>query len=270
MGAPSCTPESRLMDVLWAVIAGSAIVLAGIYWRHSTGESRNASTRSVKDLNTLIAWEPQATRVLTAPERLAFVALTRALPEYMVLAQVPLARFIRVPTRHSYSEWLRRVGQLCPDLLVCDATSQVVAVVEVRPPEEQASPRARRRLDRMSRVLKGAGIPLQVWPENSLPSPEAAREAILRQLHGNRPADAAAPESAAASNATAPAAAAATAAQSTQKAPANVPTVSQEFDRDTQPDEVIEMLEPPPSTWFDDLDSGPTPLGAEKKAAASH
>lgn len=264
------------MDVVWAVIAGSAIVLAGIFWRHSRGESSRSggSARSVKDLNTLIAWEPQATRVLTAPERLAFLALTRALPEYIVLAQVPLARFIRVPTRHSYTEWLRRVGQLCPDLLVCDATSQVVAVVEVRPPEEQASPRARRRLDRMSRVLKGAGIPLQVWPENSLPSPEAAREAILRQLHGDRlpePAAAGSPGTKAA-----PAAAASSGRETSvgqpppSTAPANVPTVSREIDFDIQPDEVIEMLEPPPSTWFDDLDSGPTPLGGEKKTAASH
>jgi hypothetical protein len=125
----------------------------------------------------------------------------------------------------------------------------------------------------MSRVLKGAGIPLQVWPENSLPSPEAAREAILRELHGHRPAESAAPaQTVATSNATASAALTAAASQPPQK-PASEPALpgaTRHFDRDTQPDEIIEMLEPPPSTWFDDLDSGPTPLGSEKKATASH
>jgi hypothetical protein len=247
------------MDMLLAVVAGSAVVLAGIYWRHSHG-SAPSSPRAVKDLNTLIAWEPQATRVLTASERRAYMALVRALPEYMVLAQVPLARFIRVPTRHSYSEWLRRVGQLCPDLLICDASSQVVAVVEVRPPEEQASPRAQRRLERMSRVLKGAGIPLSIWPENALPSPEAAREAILRLL--DVPAEPvskpAALDAVRKSAAVPAAAAAATAAVAVAKGAAT--PIVQPLDLELVPDEVIEMHEPPPSTWFDDLDSGPTPL----------
>ncbi len=33
-----------------------------------------------------------------------------------------------------------------------------------------------------------------------------------------------------------------------------------EMDRDSTHDEFIELLEPPPSTWYDELDSGPTPL----------
>ena len=105
--------------------------------------------------------------------------LMRALPAHMILAQVPLARFLKVPTRHSYSEWLSRVGQLCADLVVCDSASQVVAVVDVRPPDDRSSPRALKRLARIRRVLQGAGIPLHVWTENALPSPEQARAAIL-------------------------------------------------------------------------------------------
>jgi hypothetical protein len=37
-----------------------------------------------------------------------------------------------VPTRHSYSDWLTRVGRLTVDLLVCDKSSRVVAVVDIR------------------------------------------------------------------------------------------------------------------------------------------
>ena len=53
---------------------------------------------------------PTATRILTTAERQAYGTLERALPGYMILAQVPLARFLKVPTRHSYAEWLRRAG----------------------------------------------------------------------------------------------------------------------------------------------------------------
>jgi len=35
-----------------------------------------------------------------------------------------------------------------------------------------------------------------------------------------------------------------------------------------EPDEVIEMREPPPSTWFDNLESRPTPLRPRASPAA--
>ena len=101
-------------------------------------------------LDTLAGWPPEPTRILRSSERLAFSTLKLALPGYLILAQVPLARFLSVPKRNSYAEWMRRLGNQCVDFVVCDVTSQVVAVVEVRPPMEhlerqgQGPPRARR------------------------------------------------------------------------------------------------------------------------------
>ncbi len=46
---------------------------------------------------------------------------------------------------------------------------------------------------------------------------------------------------------------------------ARVPSPFEEPDRDSSSDEIIEALEPPPSTWFDEFNSGPTPLGKPKK-----
>lgn len=183
-------------------------------------------------LDTLTAWPPQATRILTTHERLAYSTLLRAFPDYMVLAQVPLSRFLKVPTRHSHAEWLRRVGNMCADLLVCDMASQVVAVVIVQPAGGLMSERAAARRERMTRVLKAVGIRLLVWVENALPSPDAAREAILPT-----PAPAVAPSSP--EVVPIPATAAASAP------PRAVPEDA--------------GAEPPP-TWYDDLDSRPTPL----------
>jgi hypothetical protein len=89
------------------------------------------------------------------------------------MAQVPLARFIRVPARHSYNEWLQRVGSLSADLLLCDAGSRVLAVIDVRATQE--SERSRRRHERMARVLRAAGIPVYLWREGQCPSATEAR-----------------------------------------------------------------------------------------------
>jgi len=130
-------------------------------------------------LDTLAGWPPEPTRILRSSERLAFSTLKLALPGYLVLAQVPLARFLSVPKRNSYAEWMRRLGNQCVDFVVCDVTSQVVAVVEVRPPMEHLDDKVKVRLERVARSLKAAKIPLHVWNEEKLPTIEAAREKLL-------------------------------------------------------------------------------------------
>jgi hypothetical protein len=214
-----------------------AAVVAALAWSWARGrrEGVAAGQADLDRLDTLAAWPPQATRILTTHERLAYSTLLRAFPDYMVLAQVPLSRFLKVPTRHSHAEWLRRVGNLCADLLVCDMASQVLAVIIVQGPGGMSSERAAVRRERMTRVLKSVGIRMLVWVENALPSPDAARDAIL-------PAPAPA---IAASPAPAPAEAAAIAARTGA---------------------VDDGGGEPPATWYDDLDSRPAPLKPPQKS----
>ena len=131
-------------------------------------------------LDTVGAWPPEAARVLTITERQAYDLLKRAMPGYLVLGQVPLARFIRVPSRHSYSEWLQRVGALSADLLLCDAGSRVLAVVDIRPASE--SERSRRRHERMARVMRAANIHVHVWREGALPTAAEVRTAMAHVM----------------------------------------------------------------------------------------
>ena len=130
--------------------------------------------------DTVAGWPPEAARVLTIDERHAFDLLRRALPNHLVLAQVPLSRFIRVPLRRSYSEWLQRVGSLSADLMVCDAGSRVIAVIDIRSASE--SERSRRRHERMSRVLRHAGVHVLTWREGALPGAAEVRNAMLPLL----------------------------------------------------------------------------------------
>lgn len=230
------------MEDLWLPLAALGIVAIGaLAWlvrRKPAAAPARGGKRGAEGLDTLMAWHPQPTRILTAPERQALRLLRHTLPEHLILAQVPLARFIKVPTRHSYAEWLRRVGQICADLVVCDADSQVLAVVEIRVARGQESEKARRRHARMDRVVQAAGIPLHVWTEGELPSPMAVRE-LFASL-----ASTAAP--------VAPAAA---------SGPGAAALAGQPPFEETEPDDDWPQdQDPPPSTWFDDIDSGQVPL----------
>ncbi|MFM2065496.1 MAG: hypothetical protein RLZZ584_405 [Pseudomonadota bacterium] len=165
---------------LAGVVAAIALVWIG---RRRSGSADPANVqrngRSLDAVDTVIGWPPEATRVMTMRHRRAFDLLRRAVPECMVLAQVPLARFLRVPTRLSYVEWLRRIGHVCIDLVICDPASNVIAVIEVRESDKVENDKARKRRMRVERVLRAAGIPLHVWSEAWLPDPLAVRRLLV-------------------------------------------------------------------------------------------
>jgi len=233
------------MTPLWIGGVAVLVIAALLWWRSHSGARVDANGRSLDELDTITSWEPTPTRVLTSQERLAYAVLSRALPEYIVLAQVPLARFLRVPTRNSYNEWMSRVGQICADLVVCDHASEVLAVVDVRQPPHSASERNRKRHDRMSRVLKAAGVPLHVWTENALPTAEAARLAIVPAKPGSA-TETAKP------------------GPPPRMAGRTLPTLDDET-AGVIPDEIIELGEPPPSTWFDNLEPPPAPASQPRR-----
>jgi hypothetical protein len=157
-----------------ALLASVLLLLSMLWMRRRQNHTSRA--RADDALDTVQAWPPQAVRVLTQRERQAYDTLRRALPSHLILAQVPLSRFISVPTRHSYGEWMNRAGRHSVDLLVCDEHSRVIAAIDIRPPEE--SPRAKKRHERLANVLQTAGVAVHVWDEGTLPSVAQARESL--------------------------------------------------------------------------------------------
>ena len=147
----------------------STLLLLSVLWsrRREAGAQRDA--KRLQFLDTVAAWPPQAVRVMTLPERQSYELLRRAVPRnFMVLAQVPLSRFISVPTENPHLQWLNRAGRLSVDLLVCDSSSRVVAAIEVRSTDE--SKRTINRHERLAKVLKAAGVPVHVWQGAALPN----------------------------------------------------------------------------------------------------
>jgi hypothetical protein len=166
-------------DPLW-IAGASAIVAALVTWalaRMLRPVAPAALQPRDENLDTIQAWPPQAVRVMTLGERQAFEVLKRALPGHVILSQVPLSRFISVPTRNPYQLWLQRAGRLAVDLLVCDYSSRAVAAVEVRTADE--SKRSAKRHQRLVQVLRAAGVQVFEWDEDELPDVVAARELLI-------------------------------------------------------------------------------------------
>jgi Protein of unknown function (DUF2726) len=228
---------STLQIVLLVVVV---LLIAAWLWTRQRGDDEEVRKQNDR-VDTITGWPPTATRVLSTQERLAFGTLVRALPEYMVLAQVPLARFLNVPKRNSYADWLRRVGYQSVDFVVCDMAAQVIGVVELQPPAMQVTERAKKRMTRIARTLKAAKIPLHVWTEMNIPHADLAREALLP-----KPVEVPVGK--------------AVAAAKPVPATATISGFDQAY-HDGVGEDPVELLEPPPSTWFDDLDTDPAPLG---------
>jgi hypothetical protein len=215
-----------------------AIGLCMFWWllAHRTVPAQTKKTRvAMESLNTVAAWPPQPTRVLTNAERLAYLSLKNALPDHIILAQVPLSRFIKVPTRKPYSEWLRRVGFMSVDLLICDAESQVIGAVEIRSQPAPETARSHKRHKRMENVLAAADIPLHIWFESAIPSAVTARELILGKV------------------------------RTPEKSLPIATEVKPQTNSSEGPETLAEHREPPPSTWFHDLDTDAMPLNSLPK-----
>ena len=161
----------------WIAVASAALaaLLTWVLMRRRMPAA--AAPQREEGLDTIQAWPPQAVRVMTLGERQAFEVLKRALPGHVILSQVPLSRFISVPTRNPYQLWLQRAGRLAVDLLVCDYSSRAVAAVEVRTADE--SKRSARRHQRLVQVLRAAGVQVLEWDEDNLPEVVDARELFI-------------------------------------------------------------------------------------------
>jgi Protein of unknown function (DUF2726) len=228
-----------------AALAASVILLLSLValrlrQRGQGGRSRRPTRQEA--LDTVAGWPPEAARVLTATEAQAYELLKRAMPGFLVLAQVPLSRFLRVPTRNSYLDWLQRVGHLNADLLLCDSRSRVLAVIDVRVAND--SERSRRRHERMTRVLRAAGIGVYVWREGDLPSLAEVRTLLGAEFTRATGQDAGA---------------ASTRPPTSRPMPLiPIPEISEVLAEGDAAAEHYAAMEPVPSAFFDDLDNLPT------------
>ncbi len=166
-------------SLIWlagGVLLGVVVAFAAAKWRQRAS-AYTADRQAYSSLDTVIGWQPERVRILTRNERRVLLALTEALPEYTVLVKLPVARFVRVPKRNSFNEWLDRVGYLTADFVVCEKASDVITVVQLL--SEKPSERSERRHYRLKRVLNAAGVRLVMWTANEPPYARMIRDKVL-------------------------------------------------------------------------------------------
>jgi hypothetical protein len=179
---------------LTAVAAAAAavvlcLVLALLAWRlrkrrpaagQPKAKARTDRPNSRDGVELLARYHPSAVRVLTAFEREAFDLVRAALPQHIVMAQVPLMRYLKVQDKRTEDDWLRGLSMLSADILVCDSSSRPVIAVEILPPNP--GPRAQERHERMRQLLEGVGVRVLIWQEARLPAAEQARTQLQAAL----------------------------------------------------------------------------------------
>lgn len=122
-------------------------------------------------------WPYRARTPLAAAERAAYHRLVDALPELVVLAQMPLTGFLRVRKGQNWHEWHDRIARSTVDFLVCEKDFDVVMAIELDDPARERPGRARD-IATKTRALTAAGITLVRWRAAALPDVATIRSIV--------------------------------------------------------------------------------------------
>lgn len=166
-----------------------ALTLAALrlrkHLRRQPGQAASSPPARPEGIELLARYRPSAVRVLSHSEHQAFELVRAAMPNHLVMAQVPLVRYLRVQDKRVEEDWLRGLSMLSADILVCDSRSRPVLAIEVLPPKLGA--RAQERHDRMRQLLEGVGVRVLVWHEGRLPTGEQVHATLRKVATESRP-----------------------------------------------------------------------------------
>ncbi len=123
------------------------------------------------------AWPFAVQTPLSQVEQILYYRLVQTLPDLVVLAQVPLARFLRVKLGQTWREWHNRISQKSIDFLICDRDFAIIAAIELDDRTHERPGRAKPDATK-NRALAAAGIPLVRWRVTALPDAQTIRAAI--------------------------------------------------------------------------------------------
>jgi very-short-patch-repair endonuclease len=125
-------------------------------------------------------WPFYAKKPLSPPEQVLYFRLVEALPDYIVLAQVQLSRFLGVKKGHNYQSWSNRINRMSADFVICKKDASIVAVIELDDSTHQ-------KLDRQiadskkDKALEAAAIKVVRWQAKSIPDLLEIKAAFIVQ-----------------------------------------------------------------------------------------
>ena len=129
-------------------------------------------------------WPFTIRKPLTRVEQVLYYRLVQTLPDQVVLAQVPLAMFLRVKKGRTWREWHNRISQKSIDFLVCDRDFTVVAGIELDDASHDSAIRSKADVTK-GRALAAARVPLVRWRATALPDAATIR-AVIDEIRRDR------------------------------------------------------------------------------------
>lgn len=118
-----------------------------------------------------------AKRPLTQPEQTMYWKLIKALPEYVVLAQVSFSSFIYAKGDLSKENYIKfnKIKQKRADFMICSKDFKIIAVIEV-----DDSSHDKEKDEKRDKALMEAGVKTIRWHVKNLPAGEEIKKTVDR------------------------------------------------------------------------------------------
>ncbi len=111
----------------WMLLLLASVAVIGAFWLGRRSNARNSPTPLPGD------WAVMARPVLNADERRTMRMLRDAMPQYVVLAKLPLVRLCQPRDPQKVRYWFDLLGPLHVSFAVCSPNGRVLAVIDLEP-----------------------------------------------------------------------------------------------------------------------------------------
>ncbi len=145
------------MDQRWLAILGLLVIAAAVLL---------VLARARKPA---INWPLYAKPLLSEPEQVLYHRLVKALPEFVVLAQVQLSRFLVIKGTSGVQAIRNRIDRKSVDYLICTRDFSIRAAIELDDKSHERAKQKQRDADKGA-ALAAAGIELIRYSVKQLPS----------------------------------------------------------------------------------------------------
>lgn len=114
---------------------------------------------------------------LTKPEKILYQRLINALPEYIILSQVQLSRFLGVKKGFNFHQWNNRINRMSIDFLICNKDFNIITAVELDDKSHEKPERIKAD-KKKNKALADAGIKLIRWNVKTMPNEKKIAEDV--------------------------------------------------------------------------------------------
>ncbi|PTQ87955.1 DUF2726 domain-containing protein [Agitococcus lubricus] len=173
-----CTLEtlSTLNGTLWLLILGCLLILFVALLFRGTNKKDEPM-----DVDDMAVWPYVPRELMTPPERVLYVRLRQALPEYLIFSQVQLCRMIEVSPEADKQSWFNRINRMSVDFVICAPDgARILAAIELDDSSHQRADRVKAD-NKKDKALASAGIRIIRWPVKGMPNAQQIRADFLRR-----------------------------------------------------------------------------------------